>query len=252
MLISIIIPAYNEEAYLPQTLINLKKAISSLPDEKFFFEIIVCDNNSTDNTAKVAESGGAKVIFESVNQISRARNTGASIAKGNWLIFLDADAYPSAYLLSKVLERIETQKYIGCGTTVQVEGGSLFNKLRMERLNPLFRFFKLCGGVFIACEAEAFHIIEGFSNDLFAYEEFDFVFRLKRYGRQLGKRFSVIHKYPIITSGRKGNLKSSEVGRAITSNFAAIFLFFLYYMLPLTLFRKINKTGMAYWYGSRG
>ena len=85
---SVIIPAYNEENWLPQTLAGLKTAMaaSDLPGE-----IIVVDNNSTDRTAQIAASHGARVIFERRNQISRARNAGAGAARRGHLIFLDAD-----------------------------------------------------------------------------------------------------------------------------------------------------------------
>ena len=74
-LISVVIPAYNEAARLPASLARIRSAFdASLPDA---YEIIGCDNNSTDDTAALAERAGCKVVFEPVNQISRARNRGA-------------------------------------------------------------------------------------------------------------------------------------------------------------------------------
>ena len=97
MKISIIIPAYNEENNL---LVNLPKIKNSFESNNFSnFEFIVCDNNSTDNTSKIANDFGAKVVFEPINQISRARNTGAKSASGDWLVFIDADSWPSKYLI---------------------------------------------------------------------------------------------------------------------------------------------------------
>ena len=52
----------------------------------FTSEIIVVDNNSTDNTANLA--AGAQVVFEPINQIGRARNAGAAVAVGDWLLFV--------------------------------------------------------------------------------------------------------------------------------------------------------------------
>jgi glycosyltransferase involved in cell wall biosynthesis len=80
---SIIIPAYNEESYLADTLTVLQKAMMDIPLNG---EIIVTDNNSTDRTAEIAKTAGAKVVFEPVNQISRARNTGARHAEGRYLV----------------------------------------------------------------------------------------------------------------------------------------------------------------------
>ncbi|MEK6246435.1 MAG: glycosyltransferase family A protein, partial [Pseudomonadota bacterium] len=59
------------------------------------WELIVCDNNSTDDTAGIARAAGARVVFEPHNQISRARNRGAAGAAGEWLVFVDADSSPS-------------------------------------------------------------------------------------------------------------------------------------------------------------
>ena len=90
MHLSIVIPAWNEEKLLPATLQALHSACASFSAAGISWEVIVCDNNSTDRTAEVARASGASVVFEPVNQISRARNTGAAAASGSWLLFLDA------------------------------------------------------------------------------------------------------------------------------------------------------------------
>src|SRR5688572_1912804 len=69
-------------------------------------ELIVCDNNSTDRTAEIARAAGATVVFEPINQIARARNRGAAAATGDWLIFVDADSYPTRELLEEVRKAI--------------------------------------------------------------------------------------------------------------------------------------------------
>ncbi|MGC9035233.1 MAG: glycosyltransferase family 2 protein, partial [Verrucomicrobiia bacterium] len=74
MKISIVIPAYNEEKLLPQTLLHVKKAAEAFLNKNWEYEIIVCDNNSSDNTAEIARLYGAMVVFEPINQIARARN----------------------------------------------------------------------------------------------------------------------------------------------------------------------------------
>ena len=73
---SIIVPAYYEEAMLDETLQLLKDAMTTIELEG---EIIVTDNNSTDKTAEIAKNAGARLIFEAINQISRARNAGTTI-----------------------------------------------------------------------------------------------------------------------------------------------------------------------------
>ncbi len=73
---------------LPATLDALQKAMKAID---MAGEMIVADNNSRDRTPEIAREHGAIVVFEPINQISRARNAGAKAARGRYLIFLDAD-----------------------------------------------------------------------------------------------------------------------------------------------------------------
>jgi glycosyltransferase involved in cell wall biosynthesis len=80
--ISIVVPAFNEEKLIERSLQNIRAAAITFSQVGWEHEIIVCDNNSTDRTAELAQAQGACVVFEPVNQISRARNAGAAAAKG--------------------------------------------------------------------------------------------------------------------------------------------------------------------------
>jgi glycosyltransferase involved in cell wall biosynthesis len=97
--ISIVVPAFNEEKLIERSLQSIRDASSIFSREH---EIIVCDNNSTDRTPELARAKGACVVFEPINQISRARNAGAAVAEGQWLVFVDADSFPSAELFAEV------------------------------------------------------------------------------------------------------------------------------------------------------
>lgn len=90
-LTSIIIPAKNEESFITNTLSSLK----FLNYEKEKIEIIVINNGSTDQTKKVAENFGAKVIDVTAATVGKLRNIGAQAAKGEFLAFLDADCVPT-------------------------------------------------------------------------------------------------------------------------------------------------------------
>ena len=113
--VSIVIPAYNEEPFLPDTLVALDAAMNEIGERG---QVIVVDNNSTDATARVAEEHGAEVVFEPVNQISRARNAGAAAAGGKHLIFLDADTLLPAELLRTALDNLESGTCCGGGALV--------------------------------------------------------------------------------------------------------------------------------------
>jgi glycosyltransferase involved in cell wall biosynthesis len=70
---TIIVPAFNEEEYLPATLQSLNACMDRMEDATG--EIIVVDNNSDDRTALVAKSSGARVVHEEIRGIGRARNS---------------------------------------------------------------------------------------------------------------------------------------------------------------------------------
>ena len=123
MRISVIIPAFNEERLLGESLVQVNAAMAAFARRGWSTELIVCDNNSTDRTAEVARAAGASVIFEPVNQIGRARNRGASAATGDWLIFIDADSHPSAALFADAAAAIETGRCLAGGCTIRVEAG---------------------------------------------------------------------------------------------------------------------------------
>ena len=88
MNLSVIIPAFNEADYLPATLESIQQASEHLQARADVdVEVIVVDNNSTDDTAAIAGAMGARAVHESVQGIGRARNCGASAAQGDVLLF---------------------------------------------------------------------------------------------------------------------------------------------------------------------
>src|SRR4051794_36451580 len=121
MKISIIVPAFNEEAILGATLDSIRAAAEAFDEAGFTSELIVCDNNSTDATAAIGRDHGARVVFEPVNQIGRARNAGAAVATGEWLVFVDADSQPSRELFAAVAREIVAGRCLAGGSTGSVD-----------------------------------------------------------------------------------------------------------------------------------
>ena len=204
--ISFIVPAFNEEKLIADTLRSIRAAATAFAPLGWESELVVCDNNSTDRTAKLAREAGARVVFEPLNQISRARNTGAAGAGGDWLIFVDADSHPGAELFADVAEAIQTERCIAGGSTVKLDGRYPVASLVAEGWNLLSRIKKWAAGSFIFCEATAFRETGGFSHELFASEEIDLFERLKSLARQRGKRITILHRHPLVTSARKMHL----------------------------------------------
>lgn len=203
MEVSIIIPAYNEEVLLGQTLNTVAQAISTCGFEADT-EVIVVDNNSTDDTAKVAAQSGAVVVFEGVNQISRARNSGAKVARGKYLIFLDADTTLSAALLERAIANLRAGDCCGGGVMLEMEKPMPF--LIQSTVDVWNRFAASAGlaaGCFVYCTKQGFEAIGGFSEKVYAGEEIWFSRHLKKWGKRPGLRFKVITDIRISTSSRK-------------------------------------------------
>ena len=204
--ISIIIPAFNEERLLGETLARIRDASEVFRTEGWDCEWIVCDNNSTDRTAEIARAAGATVVFEPVNQIARARNRGAAAASGDWLLFIDADSHPSRELTADVVGQIKSSRCLAGGSTVRLEAGYPRANLVTHFWNGVSRARRLLAGSFIFCEATSFREVGGFSNELFAGEELELSARLHALARQTGKRIVILHRHPLMTSARKMRL----------------------------------------------
>lgn len=206
--LSIVIPAYNEEKLLPRTLQSVQAAAGAFTAAGWTFELIVCDNNSTDGTALLARAGGARVVFEPLNQIARARNTGARAATGEWLLFLDADSCPTQALFADVVATIRSGRCLAGGVTLVLDGDYPVAARIGRFWNWISRGFKLMAGSFIFVERAAFWVVGGFNEELFASEEIDLSRRLHRAARPLGKKVIILHRHPLVTSGRKIHLYS--------------------------------------------
>ena len=207
--ISIIVPAFNEERLLGASLAQIKSASTAFTAIGWDTELIVCDNNSNDNTAEIARTAGATVVFEPINQIGRARNRGASLATGTWLVFVDADSHPSPELFSDVAEQIRTGKCIAGGSTVRLDEHHFLAERITGLWNLISRSFRYMAGSFIFCETATFREIGGFSNELFAGEELDLSQRLKKLARESGKKIVILHRHPLVSSARKMRLYTS-------------------------------------------
>ena len=209
--LSIIVPAFNEEKLLPKALAHIQKARQSLPDMGWESELIVCDNNSSDRTAEIARAGGAQVVFEPINQIGRARNTGAAQATGDWLLFIDADSFPSPELFTTLVKHLNPDKYIALGCRVQMDESLLwFWNFWVAAWNTLSRLLGWAAGSFICCQAKAFVQVGGFDTRFFASEEVHLCKALKKLGRQSGRRIHILKTPPLLTSARKIRLYSGR------------------------------------------
>ena len=214
MRISVIVPAFNVERVLGDSLRSIRAAASSFDRLGWATELIVCDNNSTDGTAAIARSLRATVVFEPINQISRARNTGAAHATGDWLVFVDADSHPSPELFADVAAVIQAGRALAGGATVRLDTPDRVPAMVVGWWNVMSRMMKWAAGSFIFCEAAAFRELGGFSLELYASEEIELFKRLKKMARRRRRSIVILHRHPLVTSARKAKLYTPREGIA--------------------------------------
>ena len=205
-MLSILIPAFNEEKLIGASLAAVHDARQALADAGRASEIVVCDNNSTDRTAELATAAGARVVFEPVNQIGRARNRAAAGAQGDWLLFLDADSFPSRPLFAELATVLNDPTCLGGGATVELDERHPEGEPWVWLWNRLSRLTRWAPGSFLFCRAAAFRELGGFNLELFASEEIDLSRRMKRLARRQGQRLTILHRHPLRTSARKLHL----------------------------------------------
>ena len=240
MRISIIVPAFNEEKLIAASLRCMQEAAASFVELGWETEIIVCDNNSTDATAALAREGGARVVFEAVNQIARARNTGAASAGGDWLVFVDADSRPTPALFADAAAQMASGRCLAGGCTIRFDERHFLADGATVLWNWVSRMTKWAAGAFIFCQAEAFRKVGGFNLELFASEEIDLSKRLKKLARASGKKMVILRRHPLVTSARKLRVYS-------TGDLARFLAKFILHPLK----SPANRDACSYWYDGR-
>ena len=210
MHLSIVIPAFNEARLIERCLQSIATSLVANLASGFTSEIIVVDNNSTDNTAILASQAGAQVVFEPINQIGRARNTGAALATGDWLLFLDADSVLNPGLLADILRAIENGKNVGCGCTLRMQGIPWWANSILQLWMGASMLFRWASGALLVCRSDAFRDVGGFTEEIYVAEEIRLSKQLKRWGRQRGLHFTILTQHPLETSARKVALYSAQ------------------------------------------
>lgn len=201
---SFIIPAFNEEQYLTRTIKSVQSCLSTVNANDG--EIIVVDNNSTDQTGEIARKLGCKVVFEPVNQIARARNAGARDARGKMLLFLDADTVLPIETFRNAIDSV-AERGIGAGGAL-LKFDSHHQRLVSGIVLPFLwnSFSKLTGffaGCFVFCRQDLFHKVGGFPETHFAGEEIIFCKKLKKVSGGLGFKVTVLTDNYVMSSARK-------------------------------------------------
>ena len=192
--VSFVVPAHNEEPLLASTLRAIHDAAAACRVE---YEVIVADDASTDRTAQVAADSGAHVVSVQHRQIGATRNSGARASIGEVLVFVDADTLINKDVLRAALD-IVARGAVGGGAAVKFDGRvPLYARALLPALTAMMRWMRLAAGCFVFCTRSAFEAAGGFDERLFGAEEIALSIALKKIGR------FVIVRQSVVTSGRK-------------------------------------------------
>lgn len=168
----------------------------------------------------MARAAGVSVVFEPVNQISRARNTAARAARGRFLIFLDADSEMSPALLRAALDALLSGRVVGGGAKVDAAFPSRGARAALALWNVVSAWRRLAAGSFVFCLREAFEEVGGFSERVYASEEIWLSRALTRWGRHRRLDFVVLDQPRVRTSPRKDHWYPAPLLALVAALFA--------------------------------
>lgn len=209
-MISFIIPTLNES----KTIMNTLNSITPFSGDH---EIIISDGNSRDETVSLCRNHASRIMVhdgQTRQTIAMARNMGASVARGDYLVFLDADVvipevdifFETALAEFRLRPDLValTGKYRVTPEISTVADRAVFTMLGLQFFlqNNVFRI-GAAGGEFQMIDADAFREVGGFDEKLVAAEDMDLFRRLSRIGRT---RF--VNGLTIFHTGRRAH----EVG----------------------------------------
>ncbi len=213
MMISIIIPVYNEEDYIQSTVERLWK----YDEDKLVKEIIVVDGGSTDATAEKAKSKGVVVVSSPKKGRAAQMNYGASVSSGKVLYFLHADTIPPKSFSKDIIKAINTGFSAGCYMLSFdhhhwfLQASCWFTRFDIDSIRFGDQSLFVTKNVFIE--------VRGFGEKHIILEDQDIIRRLKKIGR-----FTVI-KRSVLTSARK------YLDNGIYKTQAVFFIIYLMYRL---------------------
>lgn len=249
-IVSFIIPAKNEEEMLPATLDRIHIIVGNY----FKYEILVIDNDSSDNTAVVAKSKGAKVLWKDVGTIGSLRNTAAKKAKGKYLVFIDADVSITDDWLKPfidVMELLKADEKIITGSRCSTDKDAGWIANSWFRREQKLHLTTHVGTGHMITSKQFFDSLGGFDESLQTGEDYEFCARAKRKGASIFEN----HKLRVIHYGVPRTLSEfmrreiwhgtgdvQSIGALLRSKVAMLALVFLFTHLWLI-------SGMVFGYG---
>ncbi len=199
--LSVIIPCRNEENNIPLLLQDL---VSQTTQD---FEVIVADSASSDNTAREAKKFGNQLTLHTIRVdqpgVALARNTAARHARGDFLLFIDADIRLESPFIAALVSALRARKLDVAGFRQKLVtqavglrlGAAFMNSYVQLMSHTRIPIFFSC----FVCRRSLHESIEGFDTTLYIMEDYDYALRAKR----AGGRFGIIKDVPFLASARR-------------------------------------------------
>ena len=199
---SVIIPAYNEEKFLPRLLDSVAIARANYGGAANAIEVIVADNDSTDGTAALAAAAGAQVVTVIKRRIAAARNGGAAVARGEILCFIDADSAIHPQTFAAIEEAIAGGRIVAGATGIHLERKSLGLMFTYYAAMTVVWLVGMDTGV-VFCRRADFETIGGYDENRLYAEDIAFLIAMRRLGRTRGQRLGRLRGVKALGSTRK-------------------------------------------------
>ncbi len=199
--ISLVIPAFNEEDFLPALLNTVDEARAQYSGDQDAIEVVVADNGSTDRTAEIAADRGCRVATVERRRIAAARNAGARIAQSDIVAFVDADSLIHPDTLNAIDRTLRDDVIIGA-TGITMSRWSLGIGVSLALLYPVIYAIGADSGV-VFCRRSDWEEVGGYNERMTFAEDVDFFRRLWKLGRTRGQRFRRTTGARTVTSARK-------------------------------------------------
>jgi len=204
MLLSIVVPAFNEEGYLGETLASLDRAKAFLQRERSIqTEIIVVDNDSDDATADVALALGVTVAREALHNVAKVRNAGAKLSNGETIVFVDADTVVPENLLSRIVDVMSDDTCFGGAVDTDYQPKKLTAQAYLGFWRIIGKLTGMAQGATQFCRKDAFFTLKGYDETLFIGEDVDLYWRLKRFAKRQNGGVVFIEDIRVVPSTRR-------------------------------------------------